>query len=74
MQLQPQCVTVIHHKLRQRAAAIDMEPQIQEKCMTDLSAHCTNRHGKGDVRYPVIIVAWQSLWVQLFWPSCLSRW
>ena len=43
--------------MRQRAAAIDMEPDIQEKCLHDLSRYCADKHGKGQVNLLLQYVA-----------------
>lgn len=37
-----ECVKTMHHKVRQRAAAIDMQPLMQDECRSDLVTYCPN--------------------------------
>ena len=45
------CVHEIHRVMRRRAKRIDLEPEIEQACLKDLGAFCSDlqHYGKGKV-------------------------
>lgn len=48
MQLKPRCLDQIKRVMRQRAVSVDLQPEIEQACIDDLSLLCMEKTGKGD--------------------------
>lgn len=49
LQLSRACAFEIRRVMRQRAIRVELEPRIEEPCMADLGAFCSERVEEGDV-------------------------
>lgn len=47
MRLRNVCLEQVKRVMRQRAVSVDLQPEIEEKCITDLSVHCFDKPEKG---------------------------
>lgn len=48
VRLSKQCLYEIRRVMRQRAVSIDLHPEIEEPCMSDLAKHCSDHMGRGE--------------------------
>lgn len=50
-QLSEGCARQVKRVMKQRARSIDLEPEIEEECLTDLGIYCSDleSYGKGEV-------------------------
>ncbi|XP_018326849.1 Golgi apparatus protein 1 isoform X2 [Agrilus planipennis] len=48
MQLKPKCLEQIRRVMRQRAVSVDLQPEIEEVCLEDLSLYCFDKTKKGE--------------------------
>lgn len=48
MRLRPLCFEQIKRVMRQRALSVDLQPEIEDKCIDDLAFYCFENHGRGE--------------------------
>ena len=46
--MKKECLNEIRRVMRQRAVNVDLQPEIEEKCLDDLASFCFDKTAKGE--------------------------